>query len=113
MPFETHELNAIKAAVSASIAEHYRDFGLASNQAQAFGLAILAAIDGAASDPIDPRPFTPGRKVRIKGTGIQGVVVRTVEEAGEVHTVVVRLALDEGDVTPETPFGPTELEVLA
>ena len=113
MPFETHELDGIKVAVSEAIAQHHQAFGLDENTAQAFGLVILAAVDAGALDPAIPQPFAKGTKVRVKGTGIQGVVVRTVETAGELHTVVVRLALDEGDVAPETPFSPRELEVLA
>lgn len=112
MPFETHELDGIKRAVSEAIAQHHPAFGLDQNQAQAFGLVILAAVDAGSMDPTDPQPFAKGTKVRVKGTGIQGVVVRTVETDGELHTVVVRLALDEGDVEPVTPFGPRELEVL-
>jgi len=113
MPFESHELDAIKAAVSTALAQEAPQYGLDGPQVMRLGLPILAAIERAVEDPTDPRPFIAGRKVRVKGTGIQGVVVRTVETAGELHTVVVRLALDEGDVEPETPFGPRELEVLA
>lgn len=110
MPFETHELDAIKQAAANALAEQTRDL-LPESVAYAVGAHVLAAIDKAAADPIDPRPFAPGRKVRVKGTGIEGVVVRAVENAGEVHTVVVRLALEEA--APESPFSPRELEVLA
>jgi len=113
MPFESHELDGIKVAVSEAIAQHHQVFGLDENDAQAFGLVILAAVDAGALDPTTPVPFAKGTKVRVKGTGIQGVVVRTVEADGELHTVWVRLALDEGEVEPVTPFGPRELEVAS
>ena len=109
MPFETHELDAVKASVSTALADNHREFGLAANQAQALGLVLLAAIDAGASDPIDPRPFAVGRRVQVKASTMQGAVVRTAENAGEVHTVVVRL----DDLPGEHPFGPRELEVLA
>lgn len=112
MPIEPHELHAIKLAAATAVAHHGHRFGLNDADVRDLASIILASIDDAATDSTDPRPFVTGRKVRVKGTGIGGVVVRTVETAGELHTVVVRLALDEGDVQPETPFGPRELEVI-
>lgn len=112
MPIEPHELAAIKQAATIALIDSSRRLGIKDITAEAIAHEVLGAIDLAADDPTDPRPFAPGTKVRVKGTGILGSVVRTVETAGELHTVVVRLALDEGDVQPETPFGPRELEVL-
>jgi len=110
MPFEPHELDAIKQAAAVAIADAGSSLMVLAPERHALAIAVLEAIDRAAEDPTDPRPFAPGRKVRVKGTGIPGVVVRTVEDAGELHTVVVRLALEE--LEAETPFSPRELEVI-
>lgn len=108
MPFQTYELDAIKQAAAEAIMA-YRP-AIQGVDAHQLGLEVLAAIDRAADDPTDPRPFASGRKVRVKGTGIPGVVARTVESDGEVHTVWVKLALEE---TPaEVPMSPRELEVI-
>lgn len=112
MPFETHELEGIKVAISDAIAQHHQAFGLAAGAAQAFGLVILAAVDAGALDPSTPQPLAKGAKVRVKGTGTEGVVVRTVETDGELHTVWVHLSV-ESVVGVQAPFGPRELEVLA
>lgn len=109
MPFESHELDAIKAAVSTALAQEAPQYGLDGPSIMRLGLPILAAIERAAADPTDPRPFTPGTRITVKATEVHGDVVRAVETGGELHTVVVRL----DDLPGEHPFGPGELEVRA
>lgn len=111
MPFETHELDTIKAAVSKALADHHREFDMDAETAQALGLVILSRIDAAAADPADPRPLAPGRRVRVIASGVEGAVVRTVSASGEVHTVIVGMHVQGLDV--EVPFGPRELEVIS
>lgn len=105
---ETHELDAIKRAAAEAIAEAGTAAGVPRDYLHPIAAFTLDAIDRAAEDPTDPRPFAPGSKVRVKGTGIPGVVQRAVEDQGEVHTVWVKLALDEAPAA--IPMSPRELE---
>lgn len=109
MPFQTHELEAIKQAAANAIVEWGGAAGVHVQHLQVIASAALEAIDKAAEDPTDPRPFSPGTRVLVKASTIEGAVVRTVEDSGEVHTVVLRL----DGIPGEHPFGPRELEVLA
>jgi len=112
MPIETHELDAIKQAAANAAVQATLALGAAPHDAGSVGMAVLEAIDKAAADPTDPtdpRPFAPGVRVRVKASGAPATVVRAIEEAGEVHTVVVNLDGWPG----EYPLGPHELEVLA
>lgn len=108
MAIEPHELDALKLAAAKAVADTADTLGIDQQPGRHIAMAVMEAIDRAADDPADPRPYAPGRKVRVKGTGIPGTVVRTVENMGEVHTVVVRLGIE--DAPHEAPFSPRELE---
>jgi hypothetical protein len=110
MPFQTYELDAVKLAAAQAVADTATTLGIPEQDGRHIAMAVMEAIDQATDDPTDPRPFAPGRKVRVKGTGIPGVVQRTVDNDGEVHTVWVRLALEESPAA--VPMSPRELEVI-
>lgn len=111
MPIQKHDLDRIKQAAADAIATTGAAAGIHRQHLQPIMAFTLDAIDKAAGDPTDPRPFGQGTKVRVTASGVNGEVVRSLENEGAVHTVVVRLRLDD-DSQPEIPFSPQELEVV-
>lgn len=101
MTLSTQEIDALKAHVAAHLVAHKGDtVGDAA-------VGILDAIDEAVVDLTDPRPFLVGRPVVVIASGATGRVVRRVETAGELHTVIVQIGhLQE-------PYSPRELEEVA
>lgn len=57
----------------------------------------------------DPRPFGVAKRVKLRElSSLRGKIVRRVEEAGELHTVVVVWDSQPG----EFPYSPRELEEM-
>lgn len=113
MPFETHELDRIKAAVAEAIATTGAAAGVHSQLLQPIAAFALQAIDTAATAD-DPRPFAPGKRVRSTNPDTPeqlGTVVRTLEHEGEVHTIVVRWDGWNGDSAMSPREVTTDLDV--
>lgn len=100
MPFETHELDAIKREVADTI---MAELGKPQVNPADLGLKVLEAIDRGAA--LDIRPFREGaRVVNTMATNgrLAGVVLKRVEQDGELHTILVRYDGTPGAV-PESP----------
>lgn len=102
-PVDPEMLDRIKQTVAKTIADAMGNDGLA------LASKVIENIDTALADPLDPRPFVPGRRVSIHGINRHGTVARVVEQGGEVHTVVVII----DGVPGQRPMSPRELEVIA
>lgn len=93
MPIPQAELDKLKQATADALAKALREHGSLRSSEDVI-LVTLNAMDAANADPTDPRPFAPGNRVRTtteltEATPWLGTVVRVVEDAGEIHTVVV------------------------
>lgn len=59
---------------------------------------VLDAIDRAIADPTTPEPFPVGMIVTGRETGGRGVIVRRIQQHGELHTVIVQWEGAPGEV---------------
>lgn len=109
MPFQTHELDQIKQATADALVANLPMYPGTLTDGEVV-LLTLAAIDAAAADPTDPRPFRPGVKVRVIATDALGTITKVVEAQGEVHTIWVSMTVADV-VGVQAPFSPRELEV--
>lgn len=109
---ETIELERIKAATGNAISTELHALGLADSEVMERGGRILDAIDAAAADATDPRPFGMHKAVAHRElSSLRGEVVKRVEsKEGELHTVWVRWKSD--GIAEAMPYSPIELVEL-
>jgi len=103
-------IDRIKTAATDELAVQLARTDLTPSDSMNIAASVLAAIDNAIVDPLDPTEFPVGSRVEaIHDPGTTGTVVRRVETGGELHTVLVVF----DDHPGEHAVSPRALKVVA